>query len=488
MDFNSNVEYWVWKNSENAPYRGHHVIDGDACFNYPINDIRALIENRYLIKKEKGRFDVNVAINFAYTIFDKCLDVKDCNFCYDFGLYNNCEYNNRVIIERNKFKKIFDISNSHFNNDNIIPVSISYNEFSSKAKFDEISSKREIIVEKCIFFDEVDFSNCTFRKKIVITNCIFKNGIIFNKTHFVNGFSFINNDVCGCINFENCAFGGNIKIFHSKGKIYEINFTASVIKGLLELNSLRSGIFLSENSSIKLNNVFVEPNGYLIIRNINDKHKFEGLIDFTDANLLGNVVLKNIYLEKFFLTNAVIVGGLFAEHLHFKEDSNSQTYVRLKDEALKNNNSIKAMQYREKEMSSYSRELNAQRSWDNIGAWLTDKSVLFLNTISNKNGLSWLRGFWFTILCAILFFWLINFLGIEDGYPRFFILSLEDCSFEGFGEIWKSFLNMFYLIDFKEKFQGTELNAFGETTFFLSKIFISYGIYQTIVAFRKFTK
>ena len=436
MEFNSKVEYWVWKNSENAPYRGYYAIDGDACFNYPINDIRALIENRYLIKKEKGRFDVNVAINFAYTIFNKCFDVKDCDFCYDFGLYNNCEYNNRVIIERNKFKKIFDISNSHFNNDNIIPVSISYNEFSLKAKFDEISSNREIIVEKCIF----------------------------------------SNDVCGCINFENCAFGGKIKIFHSKGEIYEINFTASVIKGLLELNSLRSGIFLSEDSSIKLNNIFVEPNGYLIIRNINEKHKFTGIINFTDANLLGNVVLKNIYLKRFLLTNAVMVGGFFT------------TYVRLKDEALKNNNSIKAMQYREKEMLSYSKELNAQISYDNIGTWLTDKSVLFLNTISNKNGLSWLRGIIFTISCAIIFFWVINFLGIENNYPRFFVLDLKTFHFEGIGEIWKRFLNMFYLIDFKEKFQGTELNAIGETVFFASKIFISYGIYQTIVAFRKFSK
>ena len=82
-----------------------------------------------------------------------------------------------------------------------------------KAKFDEISSNREIIVEKCIFSDEVDFSDCTFRKKIVIKDCVFKKGIIFNRTYFVNGFSFINNDVCGCINFENCAFGGKIKIF-----------------------------------------------------------------------------------------------------------------------------------------------------------------------------------------------------------------------------------------------------------------------------------
>lgn len=37
MEFNSKVEYWVWKNSENAPYRGYYAIDGDACFNYPIS-------------------------------------------------------------------------------------------------------------------------------------------------------------------------------------------------------------------------------------------------------------------------------------------------------------------------------------------------------------------------------------------------------------------------------------------------------------------
>lgn len=66
---------------------------------------------------------------------------------------------------------------------------------------------------------------------------------------------------------------------------------------------------MSEDSSIKFNNIFVEPNGYLIIRNINEKHKFSGIINFTDANLLGNVVLKNIYLKRFLLTNAVMVGG-----------------------------------------------------------------------------------------------------------------------------------------------------------------------------------
>lgn len=488
MEFNSKVEYWIWKDSENAPCRGHHAIDGDSCFNYSIDDIRALIENRYLVKKEKGRFGVSVAINFAYTVFNKCFDVNNCDFCYDFELYNNCEFNNRVTIERNKFNKIFDISNSHFNNDNIIPVSISYNDFLLKAKFDGISSNREIIVEKCIFFDEVDFSNSVFHKRVSIKNCTFKKGVKFNRVNFFNDFSFINNEVCGCISFENSAFKGRVRIFHIKGIMDEINLTSSVIRGFLELNGLTSSLILPEKSSIKLKNVFVEPDGYLMIRNINENQKFTGEIDFTNANLLGNVVLKNIYLKRFFLTNAVMVGGFYTEHLHFKEESDSQTYVRLKNEALKNNNSIKAMQYREKEMSSYSKELTTQRARAKFWAWLTDESILFLNTVSNKNGLSWLRGIIFTFVCAIVFFWIINFFGIEDGQSRFFILDFKTFHFEGVGEIWKRFLNMFYLTSFKDKFEGVKLNALGETVFFLSKIFISYGIYQTIVAFRKFSK
>lgn len=484
MEFNSKWEYWVWKNSDDAPFRGRYVIDGGTHFNYNIDDIRALIEDRDLTKEEKGYSIVNIPINFAHVIFDKSFEIQSCNLNCDFELYD-CKFNYRFIIIHDKFSRIFDISGSHFN---VGLFFICENEFLSSTSFYDLSSTSEIIIEKCIFFDEVDFSNSIFHKRVLIKNCTFKKGVKFNRVNFINDFSFINNNVCGCISFENCTFKGRTRIFHIKGELDRINLNSSIIRGLLELNGLTGSLVLSEKSSIKLKNVFVEPDGYLIIRNINENHKFTGEIDFTDANLLGNVVLKNIYLKRFSLTNAVMVGGFYTEHLHFHEDSDSQTYVRLKDEALKNNNSIKAMQYRDKEMSSYSKELNSQRSWANLGTWLTDKSILFLNTVSNKNGLSWLRGITFTLVCVMIFFWIINFFGIEDDQSHFFILDFKTFQFEGIGEIWKRFLNMFYLTSFKDKFEGIKLNAFGETIFFLSKIFISYGIYQTIVAFRKFSK
>ena len=50
MEFNSKVEYWVWKNSDAAPDRGHYAIDGDTHFNYNIDNIRTLIEIKDLSK------------------------------------------------------------------------------------------------------------------------------------------------------------------------------------------------------------------------------------------------------------------------------------------------------------------------------------------------------------------------------------------------------------------------------------------------------
>lgn len=97
------------------------------------------------------------------------------------------------------------------------------------------------------------------------------------------------------------------------------------------------------------------------------------------------------------------------------------------------------MQYREKEMSSYSKELTLQRSRAKFGAWLTDESILFLNTISNKNGLSWLRGISFTLVCAIIFFWIINFLGIEDDQPHFLLWILRHFILKGLEKYGKDF-------------------------------------------------
>ncbi len=113
---------------------------------------------------------------------------------------------------------------------------------------------------------------------------------------------------------------------------------------------------------------------------------------------------------------------------------------------------------------------------------LSEYVLLCLNTVSNKNGLSWKRGIIFTMITAMIFFFMINYWGIESDGRMFYI----DWRFNNFGEVWKNYLSLINLINFNDKFDGFRLNDCGETLFFMSKLFVGYGIYQTISAFRKY--
>ena len=165
----------------------------------------------------------------------------------------------------------------------------------------------------------------------------------------------------------------------------------------------------------------------------------------------------------------------------------------LKDSANKSNNVIDSTHYKSEEYRLYRKELLLELkkvfekgSLKRVFSFpITDLGLLLLNTISNNNGKSWFRSVIFTCVTAWIFFIGINYLGISKG--SFFDWGWHD--WVSFEKVWKEYLNMFYLVEFKDKFdQGIELNALGETMFFISKIFVGYGVYQTISAFRKYGK
>jgi hypothetical protein len=102
-----------------------------------------------------------------------------------------------------------------------------------------------------------------------------------------------------------------------------------------------------------------------------------------------------------------------------------------------------------------------------------DSLLLFLNLISNNNGRSWFQGILFTLIIGWLFFILylktigINFSAI-DCYQDYvlFITSFPKLALESYyNNRWETQLVLWF-----------------------SRIFISYGIYQTIASFRKYGK
>lgn len=102
-----------------------------------------------------------------------------------------------------------------------------------------------------------------------------------------------------------------------------------------------------------------------------------------------------------------------------------------------------------------------------------DSVLLFLNLISNNNGRSWFQGIIFTLVIGWVFFvWYLKTLGISSTaaacYEDYvlFITSFPKLTIESYyNDSWKT-----------------------QLVIWLSRIFISYGIYQTIASFRKYGK
>lgn len=479
--FKNKNEYIQWKNSDEAPYKHSHIIEESATFDYWIAGVNQLFEMSEVEQRENwSKYKVKESLGFAYAIFKKGVDIDNTIFVDSFMLCNNCEFYNRFLFMNNEFEKQFDLSNALFENNNCVPVQIQSCHFKGIANFEGIESRREILIRNCEFDRKVLFCNCSLDQNITIENCKFKDEIDFTGTSFNKKLYFVNNEVLGDLIFSNCTFNDTAKIVDIKCESEKVLFNLATIKGMLQFNGWINKMDLKLNSEVSFNHAFIEPTGYVIIRNINDEtSSHTGSFNFSCANIIGHVVMSEVYAEKLNLESSSIIGSFNTQKIFFDKDLNRETYVRLKNEAVKRNDSIMALCYKAKEMVSYKKELD-----DKSHKLTTDKILLWLNTISNKNGQSWWRGFLFTTITAALFFWIINYLGIS-GSQKLFVL---DWRFSGCDDVWKRYLNMFYLIDFKDKFANIELNALGETVFLISKIFIGYGIYQTISAFRKYGK
>jgi hypothetical protein len=112
--------------------------------------------------------------------------------------------------------------------------------------------------------------------------------------------------------------------------------------------------------------------------------------------------------------------------------------------------------------------------------------LLLLNRVSTKHGVSWIRGIAFTLGVGIVFYavylTILPCAKVEWGYTN--------------GEDFKAavdysvrnFINFIAIFrDFTFLHDGCP-NMWSSIVDFVARIFIAYGIYQTIQAFRKYGK
>lgn len=111
-----------------------------------------------------------------------------------------------------------------------------------------------------------------------------------------------------------------------------------------------------------------------------------------------------------------------------------------------------------------------------------ERLLLWLNKYSNDYNRSWIRGIWFTTITALVFYFILNYFGLVK--PVFVV----DWRFNNFKMVSEGYLSLVDIFNLSEANFDFQTNIFGKYIIFFARVFIAYGIYQTIYAFYKYKK
>lgn len=275
--------------------------------------------------------------------------------------------------------------------------------------------------------NEADFRNFKIIKTCFFTNCHFKK-VYFKKANFGNDTIFHDCKFYSYSGFEECK---------------------NLDKTNLKISSCLFKSFPHFNKS-KFN--FLE----IIHTTFNRKVSFDGVqvnninfyqISFSEITFFDDFKINNIY------------------------DCDRRTIRIIKRELVNSHNQIDYLRFKAYELDIYKNEKN--KNWK-------DSFILFFNEQSNYFGLDWFKGIKFTIFTSFMFYllYIITFtISIRN-------ITLLPDSVEDFFVKYLKFVNPLSFL--KPPIEEAEHYFFPIFFLILGKIFVSYGIYQTIQAFRKF--
>lgn len=210
---------------------------------------------------------------------------------------------------------------------------------------------------------------------------------------------------------------------------------------------------------------------------------FEKGYDFSLAIIKGHLAIfdlhhtYNAYLSKDGLVNEKEYEKAVSYQGVIPTQNKLETYRLLKVEFEKQQNIPESLNFKLFEKKTYKKVLkNNERSTENS----LDQFTLWLNGISNVHGTSYLNSLIFVLVVGWIFFY-------------FSLISTDSFEFTPFPRQWEFKEGFKYFIQFL--IPTHKFNYMGETIQltwcfyifdFLGRLFVGYGIYQFIQAFRKF--
>ncbi len=300
-----------------------------------------------------------------------------------------------------------------------------------------------------IFEKDVSFSNATFEKKVRFYGAKFKGATNFNNTKFLDLADFWNATFYSVTIFYKTDFLGTT-VFSTTRFNKNVLFTYSLIDKVIIFRDTKFVLGLDLSLAIIAGEVSIfdmDINDFLDIHDTDDVGEYE-----SNVSENGIITWKN----------------------------KRETFRIIKNQLLKQNNNIDSLKFFKLETKTYSKQIHYEIfGRKELRKYFQRFIILKLNWWSGKYGSSWWWGVKFTLIVGVLFFYL-TLLSTEHYYFGCDFKSLD------FVQLFKHYFT-YMMPTHKTDFMDNEVP--GKMFYvldFIGRIFISFGIYQTIQSFRQF--
>lgn len=373
--------------------------------------------------------------------------------------FEDCEFDGYLV----KFD--LSISEIYVGESRSVDVKLNDCVFMGKVKIQ--GRERNLTFENCEFHSETNARGSHMKGKIRFMSCVFHGSTNFRNTKFAN-----------LADFWRSTFKNEV-IFYKTDFLGTVVFSATTFeKNVLFTYTLIEKLVLFRGTVIK-----------------------QG-IDLSTAIITGSVGTFGLTLWDFKTKNRKLSDAEFetavSETGEIPIKNKRETFRILKQANIHQNNTIESIPFQVLEKKALLSELlvsigrgKSKKINETTGEWLAEKwrscwdlLVLFLNWISNSFGRAPMQGVIFTLTIGALFFYLniiqtekyelalrLDWKIVREEIPNYFKFLLPTHGIEYLEpEFYKKYMvtNWYYVLDI------------------LGRVFVGFGIYQTIQAFRKF--
>jgi len=340
-------------------------------------------------------------------------------------------------------------------------VTLELNNFEKKVSFKKVTFN-ELSFSSLLFKDLAVFSYSDFNTINRFENVSFEGKTEGYQLNFNCPSKLSNVQFHKLVDFNNSNFNENI-LFHRIDFLDRSFFSGSIF------NKQVSFLHCRVNSNTVIDFESVTFNNSLDISRAN----FACVINFWNIKLKEVNIIPSefsLYLNDDLIESSQTIAVINKETLQKIRES----YRIIKKSLRDAGNEINALKFKGYEMTVYEKELsNGEKG----------KTILFFSKWSNKHGLSWGRGVVFTLLFTAVTLYIFMLFAQN--------MLVWEWSPESRNQTLTAFVQFLNITNWSFKPWSIDLSneyPWGYLILLVGRIFIGYGYYQTISAFRRFGK